>query len=127
MPFKNVEEIERHYQDAIGKAGSNYAAATELKIEQAYAVASFRLAAIAERERTVWTRDALHAFPLAAEFADQVKGETEDEIRQSAQELHERLARLFQTHQQQKKRDELIAAQLAAESQQEEGSDVQQP
>lgn len=110
-----VEEIEKQYAVAIERAGSDYKTVAQLKVEKAEALAALRLQALEERERAVWQRDALHDFPLAREFGDQVKGETEAEVRDAAKRLHERLENLFADYEKTRKREVLIQAQLEAE------------
>lgn len=114
MP-SSLEEIERSYDEAIKRAGLNVEVAAQLKVERAEAVAKYRMDAILERERKIWQREALRDFPLAAEFPELVKGETEEEVRQAAQALHERMDKAFSAHQRQQRVNKLIEEHLAAE------------
>jgi len=63
---------------------------------------------VAEREMALWKREALAAYPFAKEFADQVVGDTEEAIAESAKALHERIAAMFETHQRQVEERRLI-------------------
>ena len=93
-----LADIEKSYDEAIKKAAGSPEAVADLKNERAAAVADFRLRAVAEREMALWKREALAAYPFAKEFADQVVGDTEEAIAESAKALHERIAAMFETH-----------------------------
>jgi hypothetical protein len=103
-----LADIEKSYDEALKKVANNPEAATEIKIERATAIAEFKLKVVAEREKALWTREALTEFPLARGFSDQVVGDTEDAIRASAKALHERIETLFGEHQKKLEIDRLI-------------------
>jgi hypothetical protein len=114
MAFTTVQEIEQHYVEAINKAGINFEAVIELKAEQKAVLADFRLAQVAERERKLWLREAVQEYPLARSFPQLILGETEDEVRNSAKQVHEQLTTTFQEHQRQEAVRKLYEQQLAA-------------
>lgn len=114
MAFTSVEAIEAEYETAIKRAGGNTDAVTELKIERSQALAEFKLRQVAERERQVWLRDALHDYPLAKAFPQLIAGQSEEELRKSAKELHAQLEILFGEHQKQQRIAEIIKTQLEA-------------
>src|SRR5262245_51979475 len=113
MPFSTIEEAEKHYNEAIRRAEAKPAAVLELRAEKQLVIADLRIKAIEERERKLWLKEALREFPLAAEFMDQIEGKTEDEIRSSAQKVHDRLDQIFQKYQEERRITELVKAQLA--------------
>ena len=103
-----LTDIEKSYDDAIKKAAGNTEAVADLKAERAGAVADFRLREVARRERELWKREALTAWPFAKEFADQVVGDTEEAIGESAKALHERIAAMFEAHQRELEEKRLV-------------------
>lgn len=106
-----LADIEKSYDDAITKAKDAEVKMT-LQAERAAAVAEFKLRAVAEREKALWTREALAEYPLAREFVDRVTGDTEDAIRESARALHERIEKLFGEHQKKLEIDRIIQEHL---------------
>ena len=123
MAFTSVAEIEQHYTDAINHAGQNFEAIVELKAEKLTVLADFRLKQVEERERKVWVREAMGEFPLAKSFPQLVVGNTEEEIRESAQQVHEQLSTVFAEHQRNEQMRKLYEAQLAASNNPPEESD----
>ena len=99
MAFASVEEIQQHYAEAINAAGNDAAVVVQLESQKRDELAAFREQQIAERERQIWVREAVHEFPLARSFPQLLSGETEDEIRNSAKQVHEQLTEAFQEHQ----------------------------
>jgi hypothetical protein len=114
MAFATVQEIEQHYADAINSAGQNFEAVIELKAEEKAVLADFKLALVEERERKLWLREAVQEYPLARSFPQLVTGATEDEIRESAKQVHEQLTVTFQEHQRQEAMRKLYEQQMAA-------------
>jgi hypothetical protein len=114
MAFASVEAIETEYEAAIKRAGDNLQIVSDLRVERAQALAEFKLRQVAEREKEIWRRDALHDFPLAKSFPQLITGQTEEEIRKSAEELHAQLEGLFSEHQKQQRIAEIVKAQLEA-------------
>jgi hypothetical protein len=117
MPFQSVEEIEKSYAEAFKRAKGRPEVEAEIKVEQAQALADFRLRSVAERERKLWLREALSDYPLAEEFPDLVQGDSEGALRMSAEALHNRLLKRFETHQQKQRIDEIVKAHLEGDNQ----------
>lgn len=112
MAAPSLADIERQYDEALKRAKGRSDLEAEIRVERAQALADIRLREVAERERALWLREALAAFPLAAEFPDRVVGETEDRLRESAKALHEKLRVAFERHARQQRVNEIVKAQL---------------
>lgn len=107
-----LADIEKQYDEALKRARGRPEVEAEIKVERAQAVADFRLREVVERERTLWMREALSAYPLAAEFPDRVVGDTEKDIQASAKALHDKLLGAFEKHRKQAEIDALVKAHL---------------
>lgn len=107
-----LQDIERQYDEALRRANGKPEVQAEIRVERSQALADFRLRSIAERERTLWHRLAVADFPLAGEFPDRVTGDTEDQMRESAKALHEKLLSAFEKHRQQERVNEIVRAHL---------------
>ena len=114
MPFASTEEITQHYADAINRAGDNSAAVVELRAEEKQVLADFCLHLVEERERKIWVREAIHDYPLARSFPQLIEGETEEQVRESAQKMHEQLSQVFTEHQRDQEMRRMYEAQLMA-------------
>lgn len=53
-------------------------------------------AALQTQQRETWRAKALDEFKLAAKFADQISGDTEEAVKASAKQLHESIQALIQ-------------------------------
>lgn len=133
MPEQTVAEIEQQFDAAIEKAKSKPDVLAQLQIEKVTAVAAARLRDVETRERALWKREALSAWPLAQEFADQVVGDTEEAVVQSAKAMHERISALFGKHQRQLEIDRIVEQHLngnqstGTDDNADAGATVQQP
>src|SRR5262245_30227865 len=114
MPFASTEEITQHYAQAINRAGDNSAAVVELRAEEKQVLADFRLHLVEERERKIWVREAIHEYPLARSFPQLIEGENEEQVRESAQRVHEQLSQVFTEHQRDQEMRRMYEAQLTA-------------
>lgn len=107
-----LADIEKQYDEALKRARGRPEVEAEIRVERAQAVADFRLREVVERERTLWMREALSTYPLAAEFPDRVTGDTEKDIQNSAKALHDKLLGAFEKHRKQAEIDALVKAHL---------------
>lgn len=126
MAAPSIADIERQYDEALRRAKGRTDLEAEIKVERAQALADLRLQAVAERERALWLREALAAYPLAAEFPDRVVGETEERLRESAKALHEKLQAAFERHARQQRVNEIVKAHLEDGKAPESGGDGRQ-
>lgn len=113
MPFTSTDEIEQHFADAINRAGGNDAAVMELRSEKQQVLADFRDQAVRQREHNVWVREAFQKYPLAKSFPQLITGETEEEVEQAAQSVHDQLEVVFTEHQRSKEMQKVYEKFLA--------------
>lgn len=105
--YTTIDEIEKDFNAKIA-ATEDATEKAELRAQKAEARAEFRITAmenkaredaeareaqVRERERSAWTREALVEYPLAAQFPELVRGNSEEEIKASAKATHERINR----------------------------------
>lgn len=91
--YQSLEELERDYEQKIAQVEDPVEKA-EWRVKMAEAKVQHRQQEAQDRMIDAWKRLALVEYPQAAKFPELVRGETEDEIRQSAKEAHERVAAL---------------------------------
>lgn len=87
--FDTVEELDKWFKKQIAKADE--ADEGELRLQAAEARGSFYELQAAKANLAVAKRDALDKYPLAKEFAEDIKGSTPAEIEATAKRFHERM------------------------------------
>lgn len=93
--YNSVEEIERDFEARITGVDDPLEKA-ELRVQMAEARIAFRSQEANDRMIDAWKRLAIVEYPGAAKFSELVHGNTEEEIRASAKEVHERVGSLQQ-------------------------------
>lgn len=105
-----IEEIDKAFKKAIAKADD--AEEGELRLAHANARAHFFERQSSQASLAVAKRDALDKYPLAKDFAEDLTGNSPDEIMSKAKRIHERLEQMVGTKTDAAKERE--AADLAA-------------
>jgi hypothetical protein len=93
--YNSVEEIERDFEGRINGVEDPLEKA-ELRVQMAEARIQYRNQEAQDRMVDAWKRLALVEYPGAGKFPELVRGANEEEIRQSAKEVHERVGSLQQ-------------------------------
>ena len=91
MTYNSLDEIDRDFGQRIEREEDPVQKA-ELRVQAAQAKVAFREQEANGRMVDAWRRLAIVEFPQAGKFPELVRGSTEDEIRASAKEVHERVA-----------------------------------
>src|SRR6266516_3050860 len=91
--FRNFEVVDRVFKKALAKADDD-AAEQEIRGQWSESKAEFWQRRANAQSLQVAKRDALDKYPLAKEFADDIKGSSPAEIEASAKRFHERMEKV---------------------------------
>lgn len=91
--YSSMEELEGDFQRQIDSV-DDIAEKTELRVAKANAQVEYKRQEAEGRMLDALKRLAMVEYPNAAKFPELISGSTEDEIRQSAKEVHERVTSL---------------------------------
>lgn len=91
--YNSVEELEEDFRRRIDAVDDPVEKA-DLRVEKANAMVDFRQQVAMGRELDAYKRLAMVEYPNAAKFPELISGNTEEEIRQSAKDVHERVTSL---------------------------------
>lgn len=89
--YESMAELERDFKKRI--AGAEDAAVPGIEREMADAKVEFLSAQIAARELQDARRAAIQKYPAAADWEDELRGETAEQIEAHAAKIHERMAK----------------------------------
>jgi hypothetical protein len=91
--YSSMEELEADFQRQIDSVDDPVEKA-ELRVNKAEAQVAYRRQEAEGRMADAWKRLAMVEYPNAGKFPELITGNTEEEIRQSAKDVHERVTSL---------------------------------
>lgn len=90
--IESVDDLDKQFKKAISRAEDEEEPA--IRLAWAEAKGSFYERRAAKAELNVAKQQALEKFPLAKEFADEIRGDTPEAVQASAKRFHDRIEKM---------------------------------